>query len=168
MRAPKVQAVAVLFALASHHLGSALRAQQAEDQPFGLMSDACSARFLEAIDPCVRQARATFQGARDRYLAGLPDGNKFYVVARIRDSEGRVEQIFVRVEHIEGLPIRGRLANEPLVVNGFALADPVRFSSDEIVDWLIVRPDGSEEGNIVGKYLDAVQAGQASGKCSGS
>jgi hypothetical protein len=28
------------------------------------------------------------------------------------------------------------------------------FQESELVDWLISRPDGSEEGNVVGKFLD--------------
>ncbi len=28
------------------------------------------------------------------------------------------------------------------------------FNEDELLDWLISKPDGSEEGNVVGKFLD--------------
>jgi hypothetical protein len=27
-------------------------------------------------------------------------------------------------------------------------------SEAELLDWLITKPDGSEEGNVVGKFLD--------------
>ena len=32
--------------------------------------------------------------------------------------------------------------------------DPVTVKEAELVDWMIARPDGSEEGNVVGKFLD--------------
>ena len=28
---------------------------------------------------------------------------------------------------------------------------------DELIDWTIVHPDGSEEGNVVGKFLDTLR-----------
>ncbi|MBK7538639.1 MAG: hypothetical protein IPI49_25370 [Myxococcales bacterium] len=34
------------------------------------------------------------------------------------------------------------------------VGDPVQFSEQEVEDWTISRPDGSEEGNVVGKFLD--------------
>ena len=37
------------------------------------------------------------------------------------------------------------------------LGDPYTFPEGELVDWLITHPDGSEEGNVVGKFLDEWQ-----------
>jgi hypothetical protein len=31
---------------------------------------------------------------------------------------------------------------------------PFTFPAGELVDWMIARPDGSEEGNEVGKFMD--------------
>jgi hypothetical protein len=35
--------------------------------------------------------------------------------------------------------------------------DPHTFSESEVIDWLISRADGTEEGNVVGKFLDEWQ-----------
>ena len=40
------------------------------------------------------------------------------------------------------------------VVSGYAYKQPYSFPESELVDWLIAKPDGSEEGNVVGKFLD--------------
>jgi hypothetical protein len=32
--------------------------------------------------------------------------------------------------------------------------DPYKLSERDLTDWLISKPDGSEEGNVVGKFLD--------------
>ena len=34
---------------------------------------------------------------------------------------------------------------------------PVMFPESELVDWVITHPDGIEEGNVVGKFLDEWQ-----------
>lgn len=44
-----------------------------------------------------------------------------------------------------------------LGVTGYKRGDPHDLPEAEIVDWLISRPDGSEEGNVVGKFLDEWQ-----------
>jgi hypothetical protein len=42
-------------------------------------------------------------------------------------------------------------------VKGFKNTDPHSFPESELIDWLISRPDGTEEGNVVGKFLDEWQ-----------
>jgi len=39
-------------------------------------------------------------------------------------------------------------------VNGYRRGDAHEYPEEELIDWLISRPDGSEEGNVVGKFLD--------------
>lgn len=45
-------------------------------------------------------------------------------------------------------------------VAGYELGDEYTFSEEDILDWLIVHPDGTEEGNVVGKFLDTHGGGQ--------
>jgi hypothetical protein len=48
------------------------------------------------------RALATYADAKRRYLAGLPEGETFFVTTVLRDGDGRFEQVFVLVDHIEG------------------------------------------------------------------
>ena len=32
----------------------------------------------------------------------------------------------------------------------------IEFNEKDILDWLIAKPDGSEEGNFIGKFLDTL------------
>lgn len=124
------------------------------DRPHGVTSDTAMARVLAAMQPWVDSARATYPAARDRYLRGLPEGQSFFVTARLVDDEGRMEQVFVAVDSIVGTKIHGRIWSRVRLVRGFALRQDVWLWERELVDWLITRPDGSEEGNFVGKLLD--------------
>jgi predicted small lipoprotein YifL len=113
-----------------------------------------------AIAPLIEQARKTYPDAKKRYLQGLPGEEHFFVVTKLRDSTGTVEQVFISVASIKDDRITGRIASDNLVVKGYKSGDPHTFPESELVDWLISKPDGSEEGNIVGKFLDEWQKGQ--------
>ena len=43
---------------------------------------------------------------------------------------------------------------------GYKAGDSYTLSERDIVDWVIVRPDGSEEGNVVGKFVEERNAKQ--------
>lgn len=120
-------------------------------------------RFEEAIKPYVEQARKTYPEAKQRFLRGLPRGQVFFVTARLYDGTGRFEQVFVAVREIKGGKISGVIASEIRTVSGFRQGDPHALPESELYDWTISKPDGSEEGNFVGKFLDTYQAGAEAG-----
>jgi hypothetical protein len=111
----------------------------------------------EAIKPHVETARKTYPEARERFLKGLPPEHTFFVTTRLRDSTGRFEQVFVAVREIKGGRISGRIWSNIQLVSGYKLGDPYTFPESELFDWTISRPDGTEEGNFVGKFLDTYQ-----------
>jgi hypothetical protein len=122
----------------------------------GRSSDEALARMRELTAPYTEQALATYPDAKGRYLAGLPPGETFFVTTVLRDSAGRFEQVFVLVDQIDDGIVKGRIASEILSVDGYRRGQPHTFREADIVDWLISKPDGSEEGNFVGKFLDTL------------
>jgi hypothetical protein len=130
-----------------------------QDQPRGIVSAQRQA-FLDAVEPYVKQARSTYPAAKAKYLAGLPPHESFFVVTRLVDDAGRMEQVFVVVDRIEAGVVEGRIWSELNVVRGYRLRDPIRVQESDLVDWVITKPDGTEEGNFVGKFLDSYDPGQ--------
>jgi hypothetical protein len=128
-----------------------------QDQPVHSTGQAEVQEYRGAIAPYVEKARKSYPEAKKRYLAGLPAGQHFFVVTRLHDGSGKTEQVFVAVASIKGDRIIGRIATDIIGVKGFKNGDPYSFPEDELVDWLISYPDGSEEGNVVGKFLDEWQ-----------
>jgi hypothetical protein len=120
--------------------------------------------FILACEPSVKKARATYPAAKDRYLAGLPPGQRFFVTARLVDGAGQMEQVFVAVDRIVGGVVEGRISSEISLVAGFKERDEIRVPEGELIDWLIAKPDGTEEGNFVGKFLDNYVPGKKSGR----
>ncbi|HEX7336082.1 MAG TPA: hypothetical protein VF252_02645 [Gemmatimonadales bacterium] len=110
-------------------------------------------RLEAALTPYVAQARATFPNAKARYLRGLPAGQSFFVTIKLRDQAGRSEMVFLAVDSL-ARDIFGRIWNQIHVVHGYRLRDRHAVAEHEVLDWLITKPDGSEEGNVVGKFLD--------------
>jgi len=117
-----------------------------------------------AVAPLITKARATYPSAKQRYLAGLPRGYVFFVTIVLSDSAGRIEQIFLHVHSISGDVITGSIANDLLLVKGYSANQALSVKETEIIDWTISKPDGTEEGNLIGKYVDSVNAGGTAAK----
>lgn len=112
-----------------------------------------------AIAPYVAKARATYPAAKKRFLAGLPPNYLFTVWLPFdeidkKTKEYRSESVFVVVVKISGGKIYGRINNKVLLLKKYRYGDPVQFPESRVQNWCIVRPDGSEEGNYVGNFLD--------------
>jgi len=127
------------------------------DQPVDSKGKAEVEEYQTAIAPYVEKGKKTYPEAKKRYLAGLPAGHNFFVVTNLRDRAGTREQVFIAVADIKGDRITGRIASDIIGVKGYKNSDPYSFLEGELVDWLITHPDGSEEGNVVGKFLDEWQ-----------
>lgn len=127
-----------------------------QDQPVDAQGQADVEAYRAAIAPYVAKGRKTYPDAKKRYLAGLSAGQNFFVVTNLADGSGTSEQVFVAVASIKGDRITGRIASDilGLGVKGFKNGDPYSFKESELVDWLITHPDGREEGNVAGKFLD--------------
>lgn len=128
-----------------------------QDQPVDAKSKAEVEEYLAAIAPYIEKGRKTYPDAKKRYVAGLPAGQNFFAVTNLRDGSDTSEQVFVAVASIKDDRISGRIASDIIAVKGFNYGDPYTFPESELVDWLITHPDGSEEGNVVGKFLDEWQ-----------
>jgi hypothetical protein len=90
-------------------------------------------------------------------LDGLPAGYAFFAVTNLRGGTGTTEQVFIAIASVKDGRITGRIASDSLKVKGFKDGDPYVFPESELVDWIITHPDGTEEGNVVGKFLDEWQ-----------
>jgi uncharacterized protein YegJ (DUF2314 family) len=125
-----------------------------KDQPLTASSGSDAMRMFFAMEPYVAHARASWPEARRRFLAGLPRRHSFFVTTRLRDHTGRIEQAFVAVDSVSEGRIYGRIWSQILVVDGYRLGQPYDFPETDLIDWMIARPDGTTEGNIVGRFLD--------------
>jgi len=118
------------------------------------VSSAEQKAFDDAIKPYVEKARKTYPEAKERFLAGLPPKHFFFVTTRLHDSTGHWEQVFIAVKEIKDGMITGLIASDIETVSGYKARDSYSFPEAELIDWTVSKPDGTEEGNFVGKFLD--------------
>lgn len=140
--------------------GAAVAHPPPKDKPVQARSNATQQRIEDAIAPYVTEARKTWPAARKRYLAGLPAGQVFAVTVKLFDGD-KGETVFVQVRKIEGTKITGSIANDLNVVRNYRPQQVIEVDERDILDWTIAHPDGTEEGNVVGKFLDGYQPEQS-------
>jgi hypothetical protein len=140
---------------AAHGQNPKLAPNAPVDRPVPVATDSARERIYRLIQPYVDSARATWPAARARFLAGLGEKQSLFAVTRLQDAAGHEEQVFVAVDRIQDGRIYGRIWSEIGVVQGYRLGQPYDFPESELVDWVISHPDGSEEGNVVGRFLES-------------
>ena len=127
-----------------------------QDKPVGANPEKLK-KLEDAIAPYVKKARETLPEAEKKYLAGLPENQTFFVTVKLYDSSKKYEQVFVKVTSWKGESIQGILASDLALVHNHSKGDKFNCNESKILDWTISKPDGTEEGNFVGKFLDAYQ-----------
>jgi uncharacterized protein YegJ (DUF2314 family) len=128
------------------------------DKPIRVTGDQTLA-YDRAIAPYIAKARATYPAAKQRFLEGLPPGYHFSVWIRLtqRDAKTkqlRTEDVFVGVESIKNGVVHGRIDSHIDLLTNHKQGERISIPESEVKNWLILRPDGVEEGNYVGKFLD--------------
>src|SRR5216684_3960516 len=125
------------------------------DKPFDATTADQWQEVQRKIAPLIAQARSTYPAAKRRWERGLPTGQGFFVVTVLRDSGGHVEQVFIFVHRIARGTITGEIASDLRTVKDFRRGQPYSFPEADLVDWMIFHSDdGTEEGNVVGKFMD--------------
>jgi uncharacterized protein YegJ (DUF2314 family) len=103
------------------------------------------------------KARRTLPQIKKRYLSGFESDEKLLVTARIFDKSGVFEQVFAEVQEWSNTSLTAIIVNDLDTVREYQKGQTITFTERVVLDWTIVRPDGSEEGNFVGKYLASLQ-----------
>jgi hypothetical protein len=111
--------------------------------------------FQNEIAPVIAESRSTYPQAKRRYNTGLPAKNIFYVAFRVVDGFGRCGLVWVRVSRINDAKseVSGWISAEVHALAPYSKGDPFSGLEADIIDWRISHPDGTEEGNVVGRFL---------------
>ena len=80
-----------------------------------------------------------------------------FVSILLADEGRNAEYLFVAVDKIEGSTVSGRVWNDVTAVKGLHHGSQIELPEDAISDWLISNPDGTEDGNLIGKYMDTME-----------
>ena len=127
------------------------------DKPSSIVGAEQLEKYNKLIAPYVKKAKKTLPKAKKRFLNGLKPGEAFFLTTRIYDQNGNFEQIFVRLTEWNKKHIKGTIANQLNAVKGYKYGQLIEFPESAILDWLITKPNGEEEGNFVGKFIDTLR-----------
>lgn len=130
--------------------------QPAQDDTIHVGGDQAK-KLNEALKPHIEEARRTYPDAKKRFLDGLPPKEHFYLTVKLRDDKGRIEQAFIEVKEIIDGIVKGLITDEVTFVTKYKKGDEYTFPESELIDWRITKPNGTQEGNFVGKFLDTYE-----------
>ena len=154
----KVSCVSTLFALL---IGWPVFAQEdphiADNAPVDCAFETTANDLFGVIEEKSPEAMKSWPDAKARFQHGLPDKHSLFITFVPVDQEQRAEYVFLAVDDISDEGVSGRLWTEVFNVQGFKFGDRFLVDEEAISDWLITKPDGSEDGNLIGKYLDTLQ-----------
>lgn len=103
--------------------------------------------------PYIEEARRTYPQAKARFQSGLPAGYRFFVTVDLQEKNAQ-ENAFMAVRKISDGRITAVLATKLVKLTSHHYGEELVFPESEVLDWTITSPDGKEEGNFVGKFLD--------------
>lgn len=123
-----------------------------EDQFAGMTPE-----LQKFINPYIDKAKATFPAVKQKYIAGdyVRENRSMYVQIDLTGKDGTKEMAFIRVIWCAGAKFQGILANEMYFVNEYTNGDTLSFGENQVVNWVVADAEGREEGNYVGKAIDA-------------
>ena len=125
------------------------------DKPVHVEGEHQASDLERAIAPYVAKARKTYPAAKKKFLVGLPPKYLLSLTTKLWDrSHTKFEIVFVVADKISDGKVTGHLATHTKQPVGYDFGDRITFPESQVMDWTIVHPDGTEEGNVVGKFLD--------------
>ncbi len=129
----------------------------AENAPLDQLHPATNTKKLDSLTaPYTAEARRTLPESKRRFLNGLNPGEVYFVSTRICDQKADCEDVFIEVTKWENDQIEGLLANQVQTLNGYVYGQIIHLTEQDVHDWTISKPDGTEEGNFVGKFLETL------------
>lgn len=123
-----------------------------EDQFAGMTPE-----LQKFINPYIDKAKASFPAVKQKYIAGdyVRENRSMYVQIALTGKDGTKEMAFIRVIWCAGTKFQGILANEMYFVKEYTNGDTLSFGENQVVNWVVADAEGREEGNYVGKAIDA-------------
>lgn len=144
-----------LSLLVYQHAHAQLSDNAPPDKPLFMESNDAQASFKKRIAPLTIQARNTWVNAKDRYFKN--PATMLFVSVTLVDESQRQETVFVQVKSIAKNMISGNISSNIEFVSGYRIGDRIKVDESTIVDWTISNPDGTEDGNLIGKLIDSLQ-----------
>ena len=144
--------IGALALLAAPALAQPARPVVLSTEPASAAGRRALAATNEELAGPMREAQRDLKQVRKRFQKGLPAGQQCLVTVRLVEGDTVFRRVAARVlgwddGRVQALVPTGQ-GDEML---------PLSFPEAAVIDWTILRKDGREEGNYIGRYLDMAQ-----------
>ncbi len=89
----------------------------------------------------------------DKFSKGLPVGTHLLIKFPFENVAGEREWMWVEVVKWNDKEIKGLLQNDPQIVKSLKAGQEVTKNMDDMFDYILYFPDGTQEGNETGKII---------------
>lgn len=113
-----------------------------------------TSKLDKAMAPYVAKAREGLPAIKKRFGAGIPKDEVLMLTVRVYDPDKKYEQVFVTVQKWTDSEISGNIASDVMGLKTHKMGDEITFKPEDVLDWTVEKSDGSEEGNVVGNFLN--------------
>jgi len=100
-----------------------------------------------------KRAKETTLKFKDDFNKGFPVGTALLIKFPFSNLAGENEWMWVEVIKWEGDTVTGLLQNEPQMVTNVKIGEEVTKDFDEMFDYILYHPDGTNEGNETGEII---------------
>lgn len=89
----------------------------------------------------------------DKFSKGLPIGTNLLIKFPFENVAGEREWMWVEIVKWDDKEIKGLLQNDPQIVKTLKAGQEVTKNIDDMFDYILYLPDGTQEGNETGKII---------------
>jgi uncharacterized protein YegJ (DUF2314 family) len=108
----------------------------------------------ESMEAAHMQAVGELPAMRQRFQAGLQPGEHLFVKHGFPYSADKNEYMWLAVNTWQGDRLRCELANDPHYRKDLRAGQTVELTEDQIFDWMLMRPDGSQYGGWTNRVVE--------------
>ncbi len=124
-----------------------LHQEQIISDLFGNTEEIAHISHDDAILKASEAAKAKLPGLKDLFNEGMDAGYSLLLKAPFEDDQGGSEWMWIEVTKWKGKQIKGLLQSEPFHIKGLKAGSTVSASQEDIFDYILYKPDGTQEGN---------------------
>jgi uncharacterized protein YegJ (DUF2314 family) len=120
---------------------------------FGSKDDVTLISHDNEIKAASQRAKEKVPELYDKFSKGLPVGTHLLIKFPFENIAGEREWMWVEVVKWNDKEIKGLLQNDPQIVKTLKAGQEVTKNIDDMFDYILYFPDGTQEGNETGKII---------------
>lgn len=120
---------------------------------FGSSDEITSVKHDDELLAASQRAKDKLPELKEKFTKGLPTGSYLLMKFPFESDEGQREWMWVEIVKWQGDEIKGILQNDPYYIPNLKSGQEVTKDVNDMFDYILQHPDGSEEGNETGKIM---------------